>query len=71
MALTERQRARLRGVVDMLLRSEETVERVAGEAAHDGNPETDAVLDQALQQVRQAVAALTPLVGGAGRPPPR
>jgi hypothetical protein len=66
MALTERQRTRLRGALDGLLRAEDAIAAVADELARAGDTEADAALDRSAALLRQAIDVLEPLA--AGRP---
>lgn len=62
--LTERQRARLRGAHDAILRAEDAVAEVADEQAHRGPSEADRLIDDAAAHLREAGAALEALLTG-------
>ncbi len=66
MALTERQRARLRTALDDVLRAERALAGVADELAHAGHTEADRELDAAADLIGRLVAVLEPLAGGRG-----
>jgi hypothetical protein len=64
MALTDRQRSRLRGALESVLRAEDIVASVADELAHTGHTEADATLDAASALLKDLIAVLEPLTGG-------
>ena len=67
MALTERQRSRMRNALDHVLQAEEVVAAVADDLARLGQAEHDAALDQAAALLAQLVTMLEPLAGGRAR----
>ena len=64
MSLSERQRARLRGALESVLRAEDLVATVADELAHGGRTDVDPALDAAAALLRELVAVLEPLTAG-------
>jgi hypothetical protein len=64
MALNERQRARMRGALEAVLRAEDAVADVADEAARVGSPNDDLALDAAAGLLRELVPILERLAGG-------
>jgi len=67
MALTERQRSRIRDALDHVLKAEQAVAVVADDLAHIGLTEHDPTLDRVATLFGELVAALEPLAGGAAR----
>ena len=66
-ALTDRQRGRMRSVLETLLRAEETVAAVADERARVGETGDDAALDRTAALLRDLIAVVEPLVSGERR----
>lgn len=66
MALTDRQRSRMRSVLEAVLRAEDTVAEVADERARSGASDTDAALDRTTALLKDLIAVLEPLTGGGG-----
>ena len=64
MALSERHRHRLRGVLETLLRADDTLASVADELAHAGATEADASLDAASALLKELIAVIEPLASG-------
>lgn len=64
MALSERQRGRLRGVLEMLVRADDTVAAIADELAHAGDTQADALLDAASALLKDLTAVIERLVSG-------
>lgn len=67
MTLTDRQRRRLRGALESVLRAEDAVAAVADELAHSGHTDLDPALDAAADLLKRVVAVLEPLTGGRAR----
>jgi hypothetical protein len=64
MALSERERSRLRHVLDTVLRADDTVMDIADERARAGASPEDEHLDALHEALSAAVARLEKLVGG-------
>jgi hypothetical protein len=67
MALTDRQRARMRGALEAILRAEDAVTEVADEHAHAGDPGPNAALDRAASLIKELISVIEPLAGGRTR----
>ena len=66
MALNDRQRTRVRGALEAVMRAEDAVAAVADELAHGSQTGADAALDEAAGLLKRVVALLEPLGGGRG-----
>jgi hypothetical protein len=66
MALNDRQRARMRGALEAVLRAEDAVNDVADELARQGQTAEDAALDRAAALLQELVPILERLAGGRG-----
>jgi hypothetical protein len=64
MALNERQRSRLRGVLETLMRADDTIAAVADELAHAGDTQADAPLDAAGALLKELIGVIEPLAAG-------
>lgn len=64
--LTGRQRTRVRGALESILRAEDALAAVADELAQMGKTDADAALDRAARLLRELVETLGPLAAGSG-----
>jgi hypothetical protein len=67
MALTERQRHRLRGALEAAMRADDAVAGVADEMAHAGDNHLDTELDTAARLLKELVPVLEALAAGERR----
>lgn len=67
MALSERQRNRLRGALEAVLRADDAVSGVADELAHAGDNHLDQELDTATRLLKELVPLLEALAAGERR----
>lgn len=67
MSLTERQRSRMRSVLDALLQADGVVALVADERARTGETDADPALDRAAALLQELMTVIEPLAGGAAR----
>ena len=64
MALSERDRSRLRNVLDTVMRADDVVMDIADERAQSGETADDADLDALHDALTEALARLQRLLGG-------